>query len=174
METLAQTLTNQLPYEVRVLTHADDDEIYRLQQKNQSYFDLFLDHKLTRQEAVADVDELASEAAAAQKYYLGVFNGSKLVAIIDLTVDYPLPQLVWLGQFFVDDAEVTASDRSLILSSVIKTLKALSAVQIQLLVLKADTDNQQFYAGEDFKQVSDTRAKVNDQFVDVWVYQKDL
>ncbi|MTV82435.1 acetyltransferase [Secundilactobacillus folii] len=174
MQTLVEQLAKRLPYEIRVLTHDDEDQIYGLQQKHQSFFNLFLDHKLTRREAVADLDEVASEAAAAQKYYLGLFSHGTLIATLDLTVDYPLPQLVWLGQYFVDGDAISEEQRAQILTAVLATLKDLTAVQVQLLVLKADTDSQHFYQSVQFEEVSATRSRVGDQFVDVFVYQRNL
>ena len=174
MQTLAKQLANQLSYDVRELTHDDEDQIYQLQKQQQDYFDLFLDHQLTKREAVADLDEVASEATADQKHYLGLFKADKLVATIDLTIDYPAPQLVWLGQFFVDDTSISASERHQILNQVLATLKKLTAVQVQLLVLKADQDSQQFYTQAQFEPVSETRTKAGSVFMDAVIYQKAL
>lgn len=174
MQTLAEALAKQLPFEVRQLSHQDEDQIYALQQKQRAFFNLILDHKLTKREAVADLDEVASEAAAAQKYYLGLFQANQLVATLDLTIDYPLPQLVWLGQYFVDDDVITNDQRAEILTTTLDTLKSLDAVQVQLLVLKADQASQDFYAAQKFEQVSATRTQVGGQFMDVLVYQRNL
>lgn len=174
MQTLAKQLSKQLPYDVRELTHDDEDQIYQLQKQHQAFFDLFLDHKLTKREAVSDLDEVASEATAAQKHYLGLFTGDKLVATIDLTIDYPLPQLVWLGQYFVDEDRISESDRAKILNQVLAQLKKLTAVQVQLLVLKDDQASRNFYDKVKFEQVSETRTQVGQTFMDAIIYQKKL
>lgn len=174
MQTLAKQLTRQLHYDVRELTHDDEDQIYDLQKQYQAYFDLFLDHKLTKREAVSDLDEVASEAAAAQKHYLGLFKGDKLVATIDLTIDYPLPQLVWLGQFFVDKTVISTAEQSQILNQVLTVLKELTAVQVQLLVLKADQAGLDFYDQAQFERLSETRTQVGKTFMDAIIYQKTL
>lgn len=174
MQTLAKQLSKQLPYDVRELTHDDENQIYRLQKQHQAFFDLFLDHKLTKREAVYDLDEVASEAMAAQKHYLGLFTGDKLVATIDLTVDYPLPQLVWLGQYFVDEESISENERTEILNQVLLLLKKLTAVQVQLLVLKDDQAGQNFYAKAQFERVSETRTQVGQTFMYAIIYQKTL
>lgn len=174
METLATQLEAQLDYEVRPLTHQDEDQIYALQKQHQAYFDLFLDHRLTKQEAIRDLDEVASDATLAQKNYLGLFEQNQLIATLDLTIDYPLPQLVWLGQFFVDAKHLSEADQEAIMATVLTTLKALTAVQVQLLVLKADQPGRHFYEAVGFQPVSETRTRINGQFVDAIVYQKAL
>lgn len=174
MQTLAKQLSNQLNYDVRELTHDDEDAIYQLQKQHQQFFDLFLDHKLTKREAISDLDEVASEASAAQKHYLGLFKDSKLVATIDLTIDYPLPQLVWLGQYFVDENQISTAERTTILNQILAVLKALTAVQVQLLVLKADQPSQDFYENAKFELLSETRTQVGQVFMDALIYQKAL
>lgn len=174
MQTLAKQLSNQLDYDVRDLTHDDDNQIYQLQKQHQKFFDLFLDHKLTKREAVSDLDEIASEATASQKNYLGLFNADQLVATLDLTIDYPLPQLVWLGQYFVDESQVSTSERAKILDQILNVLKQLTAVQVQLLVLKADQANRDFYENAQFETVSETRTQVGQTFMDALIYQKTL
>lgn len=174
MQTLAKQLSNQLAYDVRELTHDDDDQIYQLQKQHQKFFDLFLDHRLTKREAVSDLDEVAGEAAASQKHYLGLFSGDQLVATLDLTIDYPLPQLVWLGQYFVDESRVSTGERTEILNQILSVLKQLTAVQVQLLVLKADQENRKFYENAQFETVSETRTQVGQVFMDALIYQKTL
>lgn len=174
MQTLAKQLSNQFSYDVRELTHDDEDQIYHLQKQHKAFFDLFLDHQLTKREAISDLDEVPSEATAAQKHYLGLFTGDKLVATIDLTIDYPLPQLVWLGQYFVDETVISASEQAKILDQILSVLKKLMAVQVQLLVLKADQASQAFYDEAQFERLSDTRTKVGQVFMDAVIYQKTL
>ncbi|MCH5462188.1 GNAT family N-acetyltransferase [Lactobacillus sp. LC28-10] len=174
MQTLANQLSNQLAYDVRELTHDDEDDIYQLQKQHQQFFDLFLDHQLTKREATSDLDEVASEASAAQKHYLGLFKDGKLVATIDLTIDYPLPQLVWLGQYFVDDSQISANERTTIINQILAVLKQLTAVQVQLLVLKADQPSRDFYENAKFELLSETRTKVGQVFMDALIYQKTL
>ena len=96
------------------------------------------------------------------------------MATHDLTIDYPLPQLVWLGQYFVDDTQISASEQAKILKQVLAILKALTATQVQLLVLKADQASQQFYEAAQFEKVSETRTKAGTVFMDALIYQKTL
>lgn len=174
MQTLAKQLSKQLSYDVRELTHDDEDQIYRLQKQHKSFFDLFLDHHLTKREAVSDLDDVPSEATADQKHYLGLFNADKLVATVDLTIDYPLPQLVWLGQYFVDETVISASEQVKILNQILSVLKKVTAVQVQLLVLKADQAGRNFYDNAKFERVSETRTQVGSAFMDAIIYQKTL
>jgi hypothetical protein len=173
MEALATQLSQQLPYEVRALSHEDDAQIYALQKQYQRYFDLFMDHKLTQREATSDLDELAAEAAVAQKQYLGFFDKGQLMGTVDLTIDYPLPQLVWLGQYFTDQS-ISVMQRREMLENILQTLKQLTAVQVQLFVLKADKDGQQFYQQLAFEPISETRTTIAGDWVDVTIYQRNL
>ncbi len=171
---LAATLNQQVAYQVRVLTHDDDEQIYALQRANQAFFSLFMDHHLTQTEAVADLDNVATQAKQEQKHYLGFFDGDALVASLDLTIDYPGPKIVWVGQYLTDEAVLTDVQKTDLLNQVLETLRQLAAQTVQLILPKRDKAGQKFYEGLKFEAVSETKAPLAGSSVDVVVYQRQL
>lgn len=171
---LAETLNQQVAYQVRELTHENDAQIYALQKANQAFFSLFMDHHLTHQEAVADLDSVATQAKADQKYYLGFFDHDKLVASLDLTIDYPGPKIVWIGQYLTDPQAVTDDQKTALLTQVLKTLRQLATQTVQLILPKRDVTDQKFYETLKFEAVSETKAPLAGNSVDVVIYQRQL
>ena len=173
-QTIATLLQDKLKMTVRELTHADEAALYTLQKANQSFYDLFLDHHLTKREAVADLDETPLRSVEGAKHYLGIFDGDQLLASVDLVVDYPLPQVTWIGQFMWLHGVVSNEQASEWATAVLQLLKSLEAVQVQLMVLKKDSFNQQFWLPLGFEEVADTQAQIHDKTLPVLIYQADL
>ena len=87
-------------YQVRRLTEADVETIYRLCAENP----LFYQHCppfVTRESIRDDSRALPPGKTAADKYYLGYFQGGQLAAVLDLILDYPRAQTAFVGFFML-------------------------------------------------------------------------
>ena len=87
-------------YQVRRLTEEDVEAIYQLCAENP----LFYQHCppfVTRESIRADSRALPPGKTAADKYYLGYFQGDKLAAVLDLILDYPRAQTAFVGFFML-------------------------------------------------------------------------
>lgn len=155
---------------VRQLTHEDDDLIYRFQAQHPEYYAHFQDHPVTPREAVQDIDDLPLNAVPAQKAYLGVFDQDQLVLIVDLIIDYPLPSLVWLG-LWMPAKTLTTDQQAVLYRSLVKTLQAAEAVQLQLSVFMGDRTAPQFWTAQGLERVQTTTVVRGDRTANVTIYQ---
>ncbi|GEO69014.1 hypothetical protein [Levilactobacillus acidifarinae] len=155
---------------VRELTHADDDLIYQFQAQHPDYFGHFQDHPVTRQEAVQDVDDVPLNATHDQKTYLGVFENDQLVLIVDLIVDYPLPSLVWLG-LWLPAKSLSDQRRGELYQSLVQTLQAADAVQLQLSVFMGDRQAPAFWDAQGLTKVQTTTVVRGERTANVTIYQ---
>lgn len=173
-QTIETVIKKRIQKTIRPLTHQDGDALYSLQRANQDFYDLFLDHHLTKREAVNDLDEKPMNSAAGQKHYLGIFDGETLVATLDLVVDYPLPQVVWIGQFMWRPQTVSSTTAKRWLAAVLETLRELETVQVQLLVLDRDVKAQKFWPALGFSAVQKTQTMVMEQPISATIYQLNM
>lgn len=155
---------------VRPLTHDDDDLIYRFQSAHPDYYEHFQDHPVTRREAIQDLDDVPVNATADQKAYLGVFEDEQLVLIVDLIIDYPLPSLVWLG-LWMPEKTLSAARCAELYQSLVTTLRAADAVQLQLSVFMGDRNAPAFWADQGLTQVQTTTVVRGDRTANVTIYQ---
>lgn len=155
---------------VRPLTHADDDLIFQFQASHPEYFEHFQDHPVTRQEAIQDVTDIPVNAVPEQKAYLGVFKDGQLQVLVDLIIDYPLPSLVWLGMWLPAKtlAPATAADYY---DSLVETLKAADAVQLQLSVFMGDRQMKQFWEERGLTAMQTTAVVKGDRVANITIYQ---
>lgn len=155
---------------VRQLTHADDELIYRFQAQHPAYFDRFLDHPVTKKEAIQDLDDLPVNAHPEQKAYLGVFEHDQLVLLVDLTLDYPLPSLVWLG-LWLPAQQLSDQQVARYYQSLVQTLRAAGAVQLQLSVYMGDRQAPAFWQAQGLTAVQTATAMQGDRRANVTIYQ---
>jgi len=155
---------------VRALTHADDELIYRFQAAHPAHFDFFQDHPVTRREAIQDVDDVPLNATSDQKAYLGVFEDDQLVLIVDLIIDYPLPSLVWLG-LWMPAKDLSDQRLGELYQSLVKTLRAADAVQLQLSVFMGDRTMPKFWQAQGLAAVQTTTVVRGERAANVTIYQ---
>ena len=91
-------------YQVRCLTPADVPEIYTLCKENP----LFYRHCppfVTEQSILDDMQALPPNKTSADKFYVGYYDGTNLIAIMDLIRAYPRDEIAFIG-FFMTAADV--------------------------------------------------------------------
>lgn len=155
---------------VRPLTHDDDTLIYQFQASHPEYFAHFQEHPVTRQEAIQDVTDIPLNAQPEQKAYLGIFQDGELQVLVDLIIDYPLPSLVWLGMW-LPAKTVTTEQSAAFYASLVETLKAAGAVQLQLSVFMGDRQMKQFWEDRGLAAMQTTALVKGDRVANVTIYQ---
>ncbi len=88
-------------FNVRGLTEQDVPVIYDLCRQNPLYYHHcppFVTEESIRQ----DLQALPPNKTMEDKFYLGWFDGEKLIAVMDLIRAYPDPQTYFIGFFMVD------------------------------------------------------------------------
>ncbi|WP_407887135.1 acetyltransferase [Levilactobacillus sp. N40-8-2] len=155
---------------VRPLTHEDDDLIYSFQAAHPDYFNHFQDHPVTRNEAIQDVTDVPMNAMPDQKAYLGIFKDDQLVVLVDLIIDYPLPSLVWLGMWMTDK-QLATEQAADYYHSLVATLRAAGAVQLQLSVFMGDRQMKQFWESQQLQSIHTTTVIRGERAANVTIYQ---
>lgn len=99
---LIERLNILLPYQVRRLTEEDGDEIFALQRRHPEYHALFLNHKAKKADVLSDLTSIPEGVLPENKFYLGMYDADKLVAIADVVLNFPTSKTAWLGLIMVD------------------------------------------------------------------------
>ncbi|MDO4318608.1 MAG: GNAT family N-acetyltransferase [Lachnospiraceae bacterium] len=91
-------------YAVRTLTDADVPSILTLCLQNPLYYK-FCPPLVTEQSIREDMKALPKGKRLEDKYYVGYFQGERLIAVMDLIDGYPNPKTAFIG-FFMTEASV--------------------------------------------------------------------
>ena len=85
-------------YVVRPLTAGDVDKILALCAENEQFY-RYHPPLATRESVLEDLSALPPGKNAADKHYLGFFDGETLVAVLDLIERYPKNDTAYIGFF---------------------------------------------------------------------------
>ena len=90
-------------YAARPLTASDADAILTLCAENEQFY-RYHPPLATKESVLEDLSALPPGKNAADKHYLGFFDGKTLVAVLDLILDYPQEGTAYLGFFMTKKA----------------------------------------------------------------------
>lgn len=88
-------------YIVRKLNDADIDNIYEVMQGNPQYFQ-YCPPMATVQSIADDMNALPPRTTYDDKYYIGYFEEEKLVAVMDLILNFPNKETAFIGFFMMN------------------------------------------------------------------------
>ena len=83
-------------FEVRILDKSEVDIVYNLSIKNSIYYQHH-PPMVTRESILEDMDALPPGKTMNDKYYIGFFKRDKLIAVMDLIMNYPKKKTAFMG-----------------------------------------------------------------------------
>jgi len=137
-------------YQVKKLTPVDANHIMQLVQGNPNFFN-YCPPAPTRHSILEDMKVVPANKSLNDKYYLGYFDGDKLIAILDLITDYPAPKDTWIGFFMVDASVQRQGVGSKILTDLGKYLGESGFERIELAYPKGNQSSEQFLLKNNFQ-----------------------
>lgn len=100
-----------------------------------------------------------------QKHYVGFFDGSKLVAIMDLIDGYPCSNCAYIGLFMVKDELQGMGTGSRIVSEVFEYLKEQGTETCRLAINKTNPQSNHFWKKNGFEIIKEVEIEVGPVFV---------
>ncbi len=116
---------------VRRLNQRDVDSIYDLCRENTVFYQ-YHPPFVTRDSILKDMTALPPEKSMEDKYYLGFFAGDELVAVMDLILNYPKPDIAFIGFFMMNARYQGRGIGSQIVDEVTAHLKACGFNEMRL------------------------------------------
>ena len=83
-------------YIVRELKESDVANVYELCRRNTLYYQ-YCPPFVSEQSIIDDIHALPPSKYICDKYYLGYYDGQKLIAVMDLIMDYPDESIAFIG-----------------------------------------------------------------------------
>ncbi len=127
---------------VRRLQPGDAAQIYALASQNTQFYQ-YHPPFVTRQSILDDMDALPPGKTREDKFYVGFFDGTTLVAVLDLIAAYPDKTTAYIGFFMVDKSRQGQGLGSCLVGDIEAAMRKEGARHIRLAV---DKGNPQSYA----------------------------
>lgn len=114
----------------------------------------------------ADMLRTPSGVVLDQKFYLGIYENNKLIAVCDLILDYPNNMEAWIGLFMVEGKEQNNGKGTVILQSIENMLASAGISHVELGVIDKNNQGLSFWKKNGYSQKSKNQ--------DVLVLEKEL
>lgn len=142
-------------YKVKRLTENDIEEIYALCIKNTMYYR----HSppLVSKESVSDdMKALPPGKLMDDKFYLGYFDGDRLIAVLDLIMHFPDEHTAFIGFFMTDVGVQKTGTGSEIISELCGGLSALGISHLRLAWIKGNSQAEHFWHKNGFTELKES------------------
>ena len=141
-------------YLVRRMTEDDSAEIYALCKNNTLYYH-YCPPFVTEGSIESDMRALPPNKECSDKYYLGYYNGEKLIAIMDLILSFPDKDTAFIGFFMTDTSVQNAGIGSGIIDTLCSFLKNQGFSSIRLGWVEGNPQAKHFWKKNLFIETGD-------------------
>ncbi len=142
-------------YFVRPMAADDIGEIYQLCRNNVLYYQ-YCPPFVTEQSIADDMKALPPKKEAFDKYYLGYYDGEKLIAVMDFILGYPDPKTAFIGFFMTDVSVQRMGGGSNMIRDMCFYLKAYGLTGIRLGWVKGNPQAEHFWHKNGFTETGVT------------------
>ncbi|MBQ8975310.1 MAG: GNAT family N-acetyltransferase [Oscillospiraceae bacterium] len=139
-------------YRVRRLDRADVPDVYSLCGKNRLYYE-YCPPAVTKQSIIRDMDALPAGKDVRDKYYVGYYDGEKLIAVLDIITAYPEDKTAFIGFFMTDVSVQNSGVGSGIISDLLLYLKGSGFSGVQLGWIEGNPQAEHFWHKNGFAQM---------------------
>lgn len=140
-------------FHVRGLNNEDIDQIYDLSCRNTIFYQ-YHPPFVTRESILEDMRALPSGKNEDDKFYIGFFQREKLVAVMDLILDYPEKHIAFIGLFMMNMEYQGQGIGSKIIQESLTYLKKLGYRSSRLGVDQNNPQSYAFWNKNGFKVIS--------------------
>ncbi len=141
-------------YSVRKMNDSDAEVILRLCKSNTLYY-RYCNKELSKDLIIHDLHITPPGMDISDKYFVGFFDGEKLVAVMDIIDGYPETDMVYIGFFMVDSAYQGRQIGSGIIQDVCAYLKQIGKTAIRLAIDKGNPQSTHFWQKNGFTVIKE-------------------
>ncbi|WP_332527951.1 GNAT family N-acetyltransferase [Niameybacter sp.] len=136
-------------YSVKKLSEEDVPKILTVCKGNPTYYKYFKQDP-TSEDITESLTALPPNKTMEDKYFVGLYEGDSLVAILDLIAGYPNEDVAYIGWFMMNQAFQGAGVGTRIIEEVMAYLKSKHFRQVQLGYIKGNAQAKSFWIKNNF------------------------
>ena len=136
-------------YTVQRLTEKDIDRIYALSAENPMFYH-YCPPFVTKESILDDMKALPPRTTYEDKYYIGYFNESRLLAVMDLILGYPNDETAFIGLFMMEKGSQGKGIGSAIVGECFEFLRSIDYQFVRLGFAKGNPQSEAFWTKNGF------------------------
>ncbi len=157
-------------YKVRRLKEGDTEEIVSLCSQNELYY-RYCPPFVSKESILADMKALPPNKDYPDKYYVGYFDGERLIAVLDLIMAFPNEKTAFIGFFMTDVSIQNNGIGSSLIGELTDHLRSIGVESIRLGWADGNPRAMHFWHKNGFVE---TGVKYDTDDYTVVVAQKDI
>lgn len=138
LDDLSGTLT------ARELTRCDIPEMLRVARSNPLFYQ-YMRPAPTEDTLAADLQALPPRRTLADKVFFGWFEGERLVAMMDLILRHPKPDMAFIGWYILDGMRQGCGLGRRLVQDVLELLKAQGVAEVRLGRIEGNPQSEHFW-----------------------------
>lgn len=131
-------------YDIRELTRTDIPEMLRVARSNPLFYQ-YMRPDPTPENLAADLMALPPRRTMADKHFFGWFEGTRLVAMMDLIRRHPQPEMAFIGWFIVDGAHQGKGLGRRLVGDVLAMLRRAGVEEVRLGRIEGNPQSEHFW-----------------------------
>ena len=142
-------------YSVRELKKSDIQKIFLLCKENALYYQ-YCPPFVTEENILDDMCALPPGKTGADKFYIGYFDGEKLIAVMDFIRNYPEESTALIGFFMTDKSVQNIGTGSRIIAELCRFLSNAGFLRVRLAWVKGNPQAEHFWRKNGFEVTGTT------------------
>lgn len=136
-------------YDIRKLTDADAGSILKLCEENTQYY-LYCEAEPSMEQVLNDLHITPPGVDQKDKYYIGFYQGDRLIAVMDLIDGYPEQDIAFIGFFMMKKDLQGQNLGTALVQEVADYLKSTGKTAIRLAIDKGNPQSTHFWKKNGF------------------------
>ncbi len=138
-------------YKIRKITEDDIKEVLNLCRNNHLYYQ-YCPPSPSTTSILNDLKTLPPNKEYKDKYYIGFYEGEKIIALMDLIYKYPNDETAFIGFFMVDSKLQGKGVGTSIIVDSLKYLESINFKKVRLGYVKGNNQAKSFWNKNQFLQ----------------------
>lgn len=151
-------------YKVRPLTENDIEAIYKLCSGNPLYYE-YCPPCITKEGIKKDMTAVPPGFPISDKFFVGFYDGERLLAVMDLLKGYPRESIAYIGFFMTDHSVQKKGIGTAIVADVCEYLKSEGFYSVQLAWVKGNPQAEHFWIKNHFIKVKETSSNAAESVI---------
>lgn len=151
-------------YSIRRLDSNDVNTIFKLFSKNITYYQ-YCPPFVTKERIMKDLKALPSGKTEKDKYFLGYYENTVLIAVLDLIIGYPEINTVYIGLFMMDTKVQGRGIGTKIIEELCDYLKKTGFQKVELAWVKGNPQSERFWIKNRFNPIEERSSNVADHVI---------
>ncbi len=140
-------------YEVRKLTEEDVEIILELCQTNKDYYK-YCPPLVSKESILCDMYAVPPNKTLEDKFYIGYFDGERLIAVLDINRGFPKKSYIYLGFFMLHKDYQGQNIAFEIIQELLEYLKSIDFEIVRLAFAKGNEKAMKFWCRNEFKLIN--------------------